>query len=290
MCSRPHSAAPSSVLLVGLLLTAGLAGCGTLATGGDEGGSENADRGETDLTGQGDVRSVDRKQQVADCTFLTKVTVDSSPFFGANDVKNKLRNEAAGAGGNVVLITNVEGQTARGKAYECPAEDDEGTATEGDDPEPMPQQPPPEAPATAAASTPSDPAPRVVSDSTVEGALRGYVSAAWCGEGLAQSALYRARRIYRYEHCTEIQETLEVVDVRTVVDATSQDRVAAAFFRYSVGTKIFRDVLWFRRVEGEYARTDARPPSEPGDRWGNGASALMEEAENWKAGSALWYE
>jgi len=284
MCSRSVSLALLPSLLFGLLLTSVLGGCQTLFSDGN--GTSN--RGDTGLIGN--VRSVDQEQQVADCTFLEEVTVESSPFFGDNDVENRLRNKTSAAGGDVVLITSMEGRTARGEAYECGQKKGGASETDSDQETASPPAPSTD-PTDNASPPPSVPTPRVVADSTVEGALRDFVSVVWCGEeGRAQTVLYRAHQIYRYEHCDEIQETLEVVDVRTVVDSLSQTRVAAAFFRYSVGTKIFRDVLWFRRVEGRYARTEARPGAEPGDRWSETAGALVTEAEKWKEGSAVWHD
>jgi hypothetical protein len=128
--------------------------------------------------------------------------------------------------------------------------------------------------------------PIVLADSTVEGYVDKMVSTVWCGDyaGSENDILWTARDVYIYENCDELQETMELVE------AKSADGITAVFIRYSVGTKIFRDVVWLRRVRNRYARTFDRP-SEYGDTdWSEAAIELREEADTWEDESANWYE
>jgi hypothetical protein len=125
---------------------------------------------------------------------------------------------------------------------------------------------------------------QLAADSTAEGAVRDYVSAAWCGEGLSEAVLTTALGIYRYENCSEILETLEVTDVR------SAEGVTGAFIRYSIDTKVFRDVFWLRKINGKYARTIRDYPNTYSDDWGEEAQSLRKDADSWEEESAKWYD
>jgi len=257
-------------------MTVLLLGCGTLSSG-TEGTSGLRNTIES-------VRDADR---VAGCAFLREVTAPSSAFMGANDAENMLRSKAASAGGDVLLIKSLEGQTVRGEAYDCATED------EGRDDAPAPDAPPRPSDSSDERTPGADDAVsglRVVADSSVQSTVRAYVSVAWCGTGRAGEAVYRAHQIYRYENCDEIEETLEIIDVRTVASPVQGDSLSAAFLRYSVGTKVFREVLWLRRVGSRYARTDTRPPTAPKEGWGDEAAAVAREAQKWTEASAVWYE
>ena len=82
-----------------------------------------------------------------------------------------------------------------------------------------------------------------------------------------------------------MQETLEITDVRNVGEVT------AAFLRYSIGTKVFRETLWFRQVGEKYAITGDRPNTySDDDDWSHAAIELAEEADKWKEGSSTWHE
>lgn len=124
----------------------------------------------------------------------------------------------------------------------------------------------------------TSPGVKVVADTSVGATVREYVATAWCGEGLSGAALFQAVNIYRYENCNEIQETLEVVKVR------DEESTSAAFIRYSVGTKVFREVMWFQNIGERYART-----FDPYSKI-TLSTALNEEIDEWEKGSATWYE
>lgn len=136
----------------------------------------------------------------------------------------------------------------------------------------------------SASSTAKEGSIQIVADSTTEGAVHKYVSTAWCGEGLSEAVLTSALGIFRYKNCSEIQETLEVTDVR------SAEGVTGAFLRYSVGTKVFRDVFWLRKINGRYARIFRNYPNTYSDNWGESAQSLREDADSWEGESANWYE
>lgn len=136
-----------------------------------------------------------------------------------------------------------------------------------------------------ASSPPTEGEVKVVADTSVRATVRSYAATAWCGEGLSGAVLYQASSIYRYENCEEVQETLEITDVR------SAGAVTAAFLRYSIGTKVFRKALWFRKVGDKYAVTGDRPMTYSDEEdWSSEAIELAEEADKWKKESATWHE
>lgn len=131
---------------------------------------------------------------------------------------------------------------------------------------------------------------KTVTDTTVEAATREYVSTMWCGDGISGAAFFRAKNIYRYENCGELQETLEIPEVREGLDRHG-NTVSAAFLRYSIGTKVFREVLWFRKIGERYASTTDRPTSYSDEEdWNAEALEAAEEADNWEENSADWYK
>lgn len=131
---------------------------------------------------------------------------------------------------------------------------------------------------------------KIVADTSVEGTVRSHVSTLWCGEDLSGSYASNATFLYRYENCDEVLETLEIAEVREGLD-DSGNTVSAAFLRYSIGTKVFRDVLWFRQVGDRYARTRNRPGTYSDEEdWSAEALRIAEEADTWEENSAEWYE
>lgn len=131
---------------------------------------------------------------------------------------------------------------------------------------------------------------KVVADTTVEATVQSHVATAWCGEGLSGTYVSNAEFTYRYEHCDEVLETLEITEVREGLD-DSGNTVSAAFLRYSIGTKVFRDVLWFHKIGNRYARTGHRPSTYSDEEdWGANALKIAEEADTWEENSATWYE
>ena len=131
---------------------------------------------------------------------------------------------------------------------------------------------------------------KVIADSTVEATVRSHATTAWCGEGLSGTYASNAEFLYRYEHCDEVLETLEITEVREGLD-DGGNAVSAAFLRYSIGTKIFRDVLWFRQIGDRYAQTGDRPSTYSDEEdWSAKALEIAEEADTWEDNSAEWYE
>jgi hypothetical protein len=130
----------------------------------------------------------------------------------------------------------------------------------------------------------------VVADTSVEATVQSHVSTMWCGEGLSGTYLSSANFLYRYENCDEVLETLEVTGIKKALD-DSGNTVSAAFLRYSIGTKVFREVLRFRQVGDRYAQTGDRPTTYSDEEdWNPEALKLAEEADNWEEESAEWYE
>lgn len=138
---------------------------------------------------------------------------------------------------------------------------------------------------TSESTEESGPNLKVVADTSVQSTVREYVATFWCGDGLSGAAVAQASDIYRYENCEEVQETLEITDVRNAGEVT------AAFLRYSIGTKVFREALWFRQVEERYALSRDRPTTySDEDDWSRAALELAEEADKWEEESATWHE
>lgn len=64
------------------------------------------------------VRLTNQPADVADCRALGDVQANP-PFVGPNDWKNKLKNQAAGLGADVVLHESPGFGSVHGKAYDC---------------------------------------------------------------------------------------------------------------------------------------------------------------------------
>ena len=129
----------------------------------------------------------------------------------------------------------------------------------------------------------------VITGTSVEASVQSWVSTVWCGNNGNMYSL--AGDLYIYEHCDEIQDTLEIVDLNEGKDA-SGNTVTAAFLRYSVGTKVFRTVFWYRKMGDRYVRTVADAPRTYSDEedWNAKALKIAEEADSWEEDSATWYE
>ena len=95
---------------------------------------------------------------------------------------------------------------------------------------------------------------------------------------------------FKYHNRNEILKTLEVVKVQT------NGVLAVAFVRYSVGTKIFRETEWLRKVDGRYwfstylyksmAETSKDPVLKQNGKW---IEEMEMQIENWEAESAIKY-
>ena len=107
-------------LWLGVLCAVLATGCGTVSSSTDGASAPSPAR----------VTIAESEEQVAACTFVREVAVDppltllttSYPemaFMTRDDVRKRLRREAAYAGGDTVLATEVEGGMMYGKAYEC---------------------------------------------------------------------------------------------------------------------------------------------------------------------------
>lgn len=96
----------------------------------------------------------------------------------------------------------------------------------------------------------------------------------------------QAESVFMAENSEEILETLDIADVSVAGD------YAVAFYRYSIGTDIFRKSLPLRMVEGKwYSSHDwkysSNPPSD--EDWLSEVSSRIEEWEEQSAKSGYEY-
>ena len=84
----------------------------------------------------------------------------------------------------------------------------------------------------------------------------------------------------------------EILNNLEIVELVEKENVAIAFIRYSVGTKIFRDAIWLRKVENKYwyiisyvSKYTAEDDSYLKDKmeW---VEEMLEKENNWEENSA----
>jgi len=89
---------------------------------------------------------------------------------------------------------------------------------------------------------------------------------------------------YWRQHRAEIEKGIEVVDEEQA------DDIRAVFYRYTVGSKVFKNVLWMRRIGDvwwstyEYFSSYADDPFSDGQ--GARAKQLIERVQTWQQESA----
>ena len=85
--------------------------------------------------------------------------------------------------------------------------------------------------------------PSAILHSTPLSAIRARYSYGWLNKQ-REPVLLDANSVFKYLNLDEIQKTLEVVEFQEDGD------LGIVFYRYSVGTNIFRQAEWLRNVGG----------------------------------------
>jgi len=109
-------------------------------------------------------------------------------------------------------------------------------------------------------------------------------------DSFAKHAYQLDRYAFLRLHREEMLKTLEVVD-------TSQtDNIAVAFIRYSIGSTVYRDAVWMRKVDGRWLVCWKQYFSDYGDDpFGDGkpdaAKAVIKRVNEWEQESPKeWWE
>lgn len=86
--------------------------------------------------------------------------------------------------------------------------------------------------------------------------------------------IYYDETAFYVNHEEEIMSTFEIADIDTV------DNIVAVFTRYSVGSKIFRDVFWSRKVGDSWIRViDTYDYRNDATRdWENGSAEMFADS------------
>jgi hypothetical protein len=89
-------------------------------------------------------------------------------------------------------------------------------------------------------------------------------------------------------HRDEMLKTLEIVDV------TQTDKIAVAFVRYSVGSNVYREGVWMRRVDGRWRVCSSQYFSSFGDDPFNDgkpdeAKKLIKRLDDWEKDAKTWW-
>lgn len=99
--------------------------------------------------------------------------------------------------------------------------------------------------------------PSVALHSTPLLAIRAVYNYEWLSKQDV-SVLLDANSVFAYLNLDEIQKTLEVVEFHEDGD------LGIAFYRYSVGTRVFRKTLWLRNIGGYWFQSHVYVTSYPG--------------------------
>ena len=100
---------------------------------------------------------------------------------------------------------------------------------------------------------------------------------------------FGAEAYFMYRNRSEVLKTLEIVDVPTNGD------LAVAFLRFSVGTRVFRDTHWLRKVDGQYwfityvSKYGAESEDPNYIQKAEWIAAMEKRKEEWEKGSAAKY-
>lgn len=127
----------------------------------------------------------------------------------------------------------------------------------------------------------------ILPSDTIQATLETYIEKVGLGYSVKDVPLiFDLSYFYRHNR-NEISKTLEIVDV------VECQRIGVAFMRYSIGTDIFREVVWFKKINDKwticlspsfYAFSDDPFLDGKPER----AKEIIERAEKWKNESHNW--